>query len=128
MGLLLPRIDQGVRWEGVMPEGSAGQSRAAGRIVTFDFIRHYELTDELVSYVGQYVIPVNWRFPENGALDFLAPGRQENGNYVMRSARWTGIPCTTIPVLFLADHLEAVAAELLIGRFSGLCVIDPQPF
>ena len=153
-----------------MPEGSAGQSRTAGRIVTFysfkggtgrtmalanvawilaangkrvlvadwdlespgldkffqpfmspdvsdqpgivDFIRQYEwraneqsvrieesdlggeekdrilldavarLTGELVSHVGQYVIPVNWQFPENGAIDFLTPGRQGNGVYV----------------------------------------------
>ena len=151
-----------------MPEGNAGQSRAAGQIVTFysfkggtgrtmalanvawilaangkrvlvadwdlespglhnffqpfmspdvsdrpgivDFIRQYELTGELVSHVGQYVIPVNWQFPENGAIDFLAPGRQENGDYVnaLSSLDWDALHDD----LWGAGSLDALRTEL----------------
>jgi CobQ/CobB/MinD/ParA nucleotide binding domain/NB-ARC domain len=39
------------------------------------------LSAELVAHVGQYTVPVNWLFPDNGAIDFLTPGRQGNGVY-----------------------------------------------
>ena len=75
-----------------------------------DFIRQYELTDELVSHVGQYVIPVNWQFPENGAIDFLTPGRQENGNYVnaLSSLDWDALHDD----LWGAGFLDALRTEL----------------
>jgi cellulose biosynthesis protein BcsQ/tetratricopeptide (TPR) repeat protein len=151
-----------------VPEGNAGQSRAAGRVVTFysfkggtgrtmalanvawilaangkrvlaadwdlqspglhkffqpfmspdvsdqpgivDFIRQCELTDELVSHVGQYVIPVNWQFPENGAIDYLTPGRQENGDYVnaLSSLDWDTLPDD----LWGAEFFDALRTEL----------------
>lgn len=169
MRLLLARIHKGEWWGGVIPEGSPGQPRSAGQIVTFysfkggtgrtmalanaawilaangkrvliadwdlespglhkffkpfispaisdqpgivDFIRLYEwkakelaeriaaagvsegagkrarpdaiaeLTENLVGQVGQYVVPIKWSFPEMGAIDFLAPGKQANGVY-----------------------------------------------
>jgi tetratricopeptide (TPR) repeat protein len=40
------------------------------------------LIDEHVDRVSTYAVPVNWRnFPEGGAIDFLTPGRQDNGVY-----------------------------------------------
>ncbi len=206
-----------------MPEGSAGQSRAAGRIVTFysfkggtgrtmalanvawilaangkrvlvadwdlespglhrffqpfmnpatsdrpgivDFIRRYEweakgraerievldmseedrnralqdgvagLTGDLVAHLGQYVVPVEWSFPENGAIDFLTPGRQGNGVYAkaLSALDWD----TFYDDLGGAGFFDALRAELknsydyvLIDGRSGLsdiayiCTLD----
>jgi tetratricopeptide (TPR) repeat protein len=40
-----------------------------------------ELTVEFVAHVGHYMVPVNWPFPNDGAIDFLTPGKQGNGVY-----------------------------------------------
>jgi MinD-like ATPase involved in chromosome partitioning or flagellar assembly len=39
------------------------------------------LIDEHIGRVKDYAIPLNWQFPEPGALHFLSPGRQANGDY-----------------------------------------------
>ncbi len=41
-----------------------------------------KLTSDLVAHVGQYMVPVDWPFAENGAIDFLTPGKQQDGVYV----------------------------------------------
>ena len=38
------------------------------------------ITDH-IGYVKDYVIPLKWQFPEPGALHFLSPGKQANGDY-----------------------------------------------
>ncbi|MGD0703753.1 MAG: FxSxx-COOH system tetratricopeptide repeat protein [Trebonia sp.] len=39
------------------------------------------LIDEYVSRVSRFAVPVGWRFPEDGSIDFLSPGQQDNGVY-----------------------------------------------
>jgi tetratricopeptide (TPR) repeat protein len=89
-----------------------------------DFIQD-GLTGNLVGQVGQYVIPVNWQFPENGAIDFLTPGRQGNGVYVnaLSSLDWD----TLYDDLGGAEFFDALRTELknsydyvLIDGRSGL--------
>jgi MinD-like ATPase involved in chromosome partitioning or flagellar assembly len=37
--------------------------------------------DEHVGRLDSYVIPLSWQFPDGGALHFLSPGKQANGDY-----------------------------------------------
>ena len=39
------------------------------------------IVDEHIGRVKDYAIPLNWQFPEPGALHFLSPGKQANGDY-----------------------------------------------
>lgn len=39
------------------------------------------MIDEHIGRLGGYVIPLSWQFPDNGALHFLSPGKQNNGDY-----------------------------------------------
>jgi hypothetical protein len=69
-----------------------------------------ELTAELVAHVGQYTVPVNWSFPDNGAIDFLTPGRQGNGVYgnALSALDWD----TLYDDLGGAGFFDALRAEL----------------
>jgi tetratricopeptide (TPR) repeat protein len=46
--------------------------------------------DEHVGRLDGYVIPLSWQFPDDGALDFLSPGKQNNGDYqaTLSSLNW----------------------------------------
>ena len=48
------------------------------------------LIDEHVSRLDAYVIPLSWQFPDGGALHFLSPGKQNNGDYqaTLSSLNW----------------------------------------
>jgi hypothetical protein len=37
--------------------------------------------DEHIGLLDDYVIPISWQFPDQGALHFLSPGKQNNGDY-----------------------------------------------
>jgi MinD-like ATPase involved in chromosome partitioning or flagellar assembly len=39
------------------------------------------MIDEHIGHVKDYAIPLNWQFPEPGALYYLSPGKQTNGDY-----------------------------------------------
>ena len=36
-----------------------------------------------VDRVEQHAVPLSWQFPDQGALHFLSPGKQNNGDYQM---------------------------------------------
>ena len=54
--------------------GSEESKRAAAKAVS-------ELIDEHIDRVEGYAIPLSWQFPDQGALHFLSPGKQTNGDY-----------------------------------------------
>ena len=39
------------------------------------------IVDDNISRIKDYAIPLSWEFPDGGALHFLSPGKQTNGNY-----------------------------------------------
>lgn len=48
------------------------------------------MIDEHIGRLDGYVIPLNWQFPDDGALHFLSPGKQNNGDYqaTLSSLNW----------------------------------------
>src|ERR1700722_17359609 len=68
------------------------------------------LIGDHVAQVGHYVIPVNWAFPDNGAIDFLTPGKQGNGVYAttLSALAWD----TLYEVLGGAEFFDALRVEL----------------
>ena len=44
------------------------------------------LIGEIVSELDDYVVPVGWQFPGDGAIDFLSPGSRQANNGVYESA------------------------------------------
>jgi tetratricopeptide (TPR) repeat protein len=46
--------------------------------------------DEYIDRLGGYVIQLSWQFPDDGALHFLSPGKQSNGDYhaTLSSLNW----------------------------------------
>lgn len=69
-----------------------------------------ELARDLVGQVGQYTVSVNWPFQGNGAIDFLAPGKQGNGVYVnaLSALDWN----TLYDELGGAGFFDALRAQL----------------
>jgi hypothetical protein len=56
--------------------GSEESRREAVKAVT-------ALVDDHIGRVTDYAIPLNWQFPDEGALHFLSSGKQKNGDYQM---------------------------------------------
>jgi tetratricopeptide (TPR) repeat protein len=48
------------------------------------------IIDEHIGRLDGYVIPLSWQFPDDGALHFLSPGKQNNGDYqaTLSSLNW----------------------------------------
>src|SRR6185437_15780690 len=48
------------------------------------------IIDEHIGRLDGYVIPLSWQFPDDGALHFLFPGKQNNGDYqaTLSSLNW----------------------------------------
>jgi len=48
------------------------------------------MIDMRIGRLDDYVIPLSWQFPEDGALHFLSPGKQNNGDYqaTLSSLNW----------------------------------------
>ena len=48
------------------------------------------IIDEHIGRLDGYVIPLSWQFPDAGALHFLSPGKQNNGDYqaTLSSLNW----------------------------------------
>jgi hypothetical protein len=40
-----------------------------------------KIIDAAVRDISNLVVPVSWRFPDDGAIHFLSPGQQDNGVY-----------------------------------------------
>lgn len=48
------------------------------------------IIDQHIGRLDGYVIPLSWQFPDDGALHFLSPGKQDNGDYhaTLSSLNW----------------------------------------
>jgi tetratricopeptide (TPR) repeat protein len=48
------------------------------------------MIDKHIGRLDGYVIPLSWQFPDDGALHFLSPGKQKNGDYqaTLSSLNW----------------------------------------
>jgi tetratricopeptide (TPR) repeat protein len=48
------------------------------------------MIDEHIDRLDGYVIPLSWQFPDDGALNFLSAGKQNNGDYqaTLSSLNW----------------------------------------
>ena len=83
------------------------------------------MIDEHIASVKDYVIPLNWQFPEQGSLHFLSPGKQTNGDYAatMSSLDWDNFYDNLHGGLFF-DSLRALMRReydyVLIDSRTGL--------
>ncbi|HTS99477.1 MAG TPA: FxSxx-COOH system tetratricopeptide repeat protein [Streptosporangiaceae bacterium] len=59
---------------GIHPDDLEGGNEEAVSTVT-------ALVDKHIDMVTDYAIPLNWQFPDEGALHFLSSGKQTNGDY-----------------------------------------------
>jgi len=97
------RYEWAAKEEGIrlarLPDGAAQASEAMARLIR-----------EHVSRVGHYAIPVSWLFPTGGAIDFLTPGKQENGVYesALSALNWD----TLYDHLGGAEFFDALRAHL----------------
>jgi MinD-like ATPase involved in chromosome partitioning or flagellar assembly len=64
-------------WEAIDAGIDAGKAADAG----IDPEALTELIEKHIDQVENYAIPLNWQFPDPGALHFLSSGRQTNGDY-----------------------------------------------
>jgi tetratricopeptide (TPR) repeat protein len=69
-----------------------------------------ELIDDSVRRVSEFVVPVNWGFPDEGVIHFLSPGQLDNGVYknALSALEWD----TIYDKLYGAQFLDALRAYL----------------
>jgi len=83
------------------------------------------MIDEHIGRVKDYAIPLNWQFPEPGALHFLSPGKQANGDYeaTLSALDWDNFYDNLHGALFF-DALRALMKReydyVLIDSRTGL--------
>jgi tetratricopeptide (TPR) repeat protein len=68
------------------------------------------IIDAAVRDVSHLVVPVSWRFPDDGAIHFLSPGQQDNGVYknALSALDWD----TFYERLYGGEFLDALRAYL----------------
>ena len=83
------------------------------------------MIDEHIGRVKDYAIPLNWQFPKPGALHFLSPGKQTNGDYeaTLSALDWDNFYDNLHGALFF-DALRALLKRdydyVLIDSRTGL--------
>ena len=78
------------------------------------------LVGESASWVSDYVVPVGWQFPGDGAIDFLPPGRQTNDGVhesALSALEWD----TLYDDLNGGQFLDALR-EWLKGRYDWILI------
>jgi MinD-like ATPase involved in chromosome partitioning or flagellar assembly/tetratricopeptide (TPR) repeat protein len=95
-------IDENVHLETLDTDDDKSE-RAAPHAIT-------RLIDEYVREVSDLIVPVSWRFPDEGAIHFLSPGQQDNGVYknALSALDWD----TLYDKLYGAEFLDALRAYL----------------
>ena len=84
-----------------------------------------QIIDDAVRQVRDLAIPVNWRFPDDGAIHFLSPGQQDNGVYTnaLSALDWDTFYENLYGGEFLdalRDYLKAGYDYVLIDSRTGL--------
>ena len=66
--------------------------------------------DDSVRRVSEFMVPVNWGFPDDGVIHFLSPGQQDNGVYknALSALDWD----TMYDNLYGGEFLDALRAYL----------------
>jgi MinD-like ATPase involved in chromosome partitioning or flagellar assembly/tetratricopeptide (TPR) repeat protein len=83
------------------------------------------MIDDHIGRVKDYAIPLNWQFPEPGALYYLSPGKQTNGDYeaTLSALDWDNFYDNLHGALFF-DALRALMKReydyVLIDSRTGL--------
>ncbi len=83
------------------------------------------MIDEHIGHVKDYAIPLNWQFPAPGALHYLSPGKQTNGDYeaTLSALDWDNFYDNLHGALFF-DALRALMKReydyVLIDSRTGL--------
>jgi tetratricopeptide (TPR) repeat protein len=69
-----------------------------------------ELIEESVRTLSRFATPVDWRFPDDGVIHFLSPGKQDNGVYknALSALDWD----TFYEKLYGGEFLDALRAYL----------------
>jgi tetratricopeptide (TPR) repeat protein len=77
------------------------------------------MIDEHIGRLDDYVIPLSWQFPEDGALHFLSPGKQTNGDYhaTLGSLDWDNF----YDVLY-GDRFMTVLRTYLKSRYDYVLI------
>jgi MinD-like ATPase involved in chromosome partitioning or flagellar assembly/tetratricopeptide (TPR) repeat protein len=93
-----------------------------------------EMINHHIDQLGGYVIPLSWQFPDDGALHFLSPGKQHNGDYqaTLASLDWDNFYDYLYGAQFLTvlrELLKSTYDYVLIdsrtghGDVSDICTI-----
>jgi tetratricopeptide (TPR) repeat protein len=91
-----------------------------------------EMINEHINQLDGYVIPLSWQFPDDGALHFLSPGKQNNGDYqaTLGSLDWDnfydylyGAHFLTVLRTLLKDRYDYVLIDSRTGHgdVSDIC-------
>ncbi len=78
-----------------------------------------KMINEHIDRLDSYVIPLTWQFPGDGALHFLSPGKQNNGDYqaTLASLDWDNF----YDYLYGA-HFLTVLRTLLKGKYDYVLI------
>src|SRR6476646_6930311 len=68
-------VEAGLDPEALQAKSDESRKAAQGAVNT--------LVDEHIDQVEDYIIPLTWQFPDEGALHLLSPGKQGNSDYQM---------------------------------------------
>lgn len=90
--------------------------------------------DEHVGQLDGYAIPLSWQFPGDGALHFLSPGKQNNGDYqaTLSSLNWDnfyenlyGDRFMTVLRTFLKSRYDYVLIDSRTGHgdVADICTV-----
>jgi MinD-like ATPase involved in chromosome partitioning or flagellar assembly/tetratricopeptide (TPR) repeat protein len=84
-----------------------------------------QLIDKQVATLSGYVVPVDWRFPEGGVIDFLSPGSEDGVVYetTLGALDWDNLYDTLYGGEFfdaLRAHLKRTYDWVLIDSRTGL--------
>lgn len=90
--------------------------------------------DEHIGRLDGYVIPLSWQFPADGALHFLSPGKQNNGDYqaTLSSLNWDnfyenlyGDRFMTVLRTFLKSRYDYVLIDSRTGHgdVADICTV-----
>jgi tetratricopeptide (TPR) repeat protein len=94
-----------------------------------------KIINEQIGRLDSYVTPLSWQFPGDGALHFLSPGKQTNGDFqaTLGSLDWDNFYDHLYGDLFLSDlrtFMKSRYDYVLIdsrtghGDVSDICTVD----
>jgi len=77
------------------------------------------MLDEHIGRLDGYVIPLSWQFPDGGALHFLSPGKQNNGDY---EATLTSLDWDNFYENLYGDHFLTALRTFLKSRYDYVLI------